>query len=225
MEILKTLATSWPFFIFLLGVAALLVLRKPLTEIFPRLRKSAIGKWEISLDPTAVVKANQDATAPETGLVKPGSDPITADRLQALKDFDLDFVTAEQEKHIRVDLGNVNLEPQQQVEILVKHLATTQLMFRWEHTYRIIFGSQLLLLKHLNLFGTEEKTVVSTFYEGARTSNSLAYANISFDQWLHFLISYALVTTEDDVHYAITFAGKSFLKWMVDASVIDVKPY
>lgn len=56
---------------------------------------------------------------------------------------------------IRQDLKKFKLEntPEEAVNVLVRHLALTQLLLHAEQIYRTIFGSQIALLKQLNIGG------------------------------------------------------------------------
>jgi hypothetical protein len=106
----------------------------------------------------------------------------------------------------------------------VNHLAVTQLQLRAETTYRTIFGTQIALLKFLNMRGGGTSTRLSQFYEDAKKAFPELYANYSFEQYLEFLSARGLIIQTPE-RCVITVAGKEFLKWMADAGVSENKPF
>jgi hypothetical protein len=123
------------------------------------------------------------------------------------------------------DLKKLNINQEEQVNILVRHLAVTQLCHRAEFIYRTIFGSQIILLKFLNTSGVGTKAHLSQIYEIAKSQSPEVYANYSFEQYLHYLLTWILITTPDNEQYFITIAGQEFLKWMTAARVSENKPF
>jgi len=101
----------------------------------------------------------------------------------------------------------------------------TQLYYRAEFVYRTIFGSQIGLLKFLNIVGVATKAQLLTIYENAKEQYPEPYANYSFEQYLQYMLTQVLITTQDNEHYFITVAGKEFLKWMADMSLPDQKAF
>jgi hypothetical protein len=111
------------------------------------------------------------------------------------------------------------------VNILVRHLAATQLQYYAERVYRLIFGTQITLLKWLNTSGVATRAQLVSFYEWGKQLWPDLYANYSFEAYLNFLVSHALVGTQDQEHYVITDSGKEFLRWMTSAGVPETKPF
>jgi len=108
--------------------------------------------------------------------------------------------------------------------LLIKHLAVTQLLLQAEVTYRTIFGSQIALLKFLNTSGGGTKEQLLLFYETARVRFPQLYETYSFEQYLQYLLTYGLVLVRDG-RYFTTVAGQEFLKWLSGASVSEYKPF
>jgi hypothetical protein len=211
----------------LLGCFAIFLFRKTLAELINRTRgKFPIGKIEMEVDSSAAGAIQTESKLPaKTGLdVRPGTDPTTQDRLQQVRDFDLAPIVVEQKKLIRADLEKLCIDEREQVELLVKHLAVTQLLLRAESTYRTIFGSQIALLKFLNISGGGTREQLAEFYENAKAHFPKLYDNYSFDQYLHYLLTQILITQHDE-RYFITVAGQEFLKWMSGASVSEYKAF
>jgi hypothetical protein len=147
-----------------------------------------------------------------------------ADRLRQARAVAEWPIVHEQETLVRTQLTTLGVSQQEQVDLLVKHLAVTQLLLRAEVTYRTIFGSQILLLKSLNTTGGATRDQLSKFYEDAKAEFPQAFANYSFDQYLQYLLGFGLIR-QDRQHYEITVAGQEFLKWMPTARVPDKKAF
>ena len=70
------------------------------------------------------------------------------------------------------------------------------------------------MLQELNSVGTFHKDHVKSFYDLAAILSSEFYANYSFDQWLHFMVSQVLVRVDGE-YVSITVGGREFLKFIV----------
>jgi hypothetical protein len=100
-----------------------------------------------------------------------------------------------------------------------------QMVVRHEQHYRWIFGSQIALLKQLNLVARMTKAQVISFWKEHAVSPAPA-PSYTFDNWLAFLTAED-VTVEregDDASLAMTPVGKAFLVWMTQQSAPDMKP-
>ncbi len=91
-----------------------------------------------------------------------------------------------------------------------------------ETIYRLIFGSQLSALQHLNQSGgVASVESVERFYQEAKEDPqwSAIYENRPFSDWLHFLYQANLVTNLAPEKLALTAMGKNFLVWTAQAGV------
>lgn len=152
-------------------------------------------------------------------------DDSQAQRLQELRNVYMPPIALEQAELIRKDLNNFKLDQSDQVGILVNQLALTQLRVRAEYTYRTIFGSQIALLKFLNTSGGGTRARLLEFYETAKTQFPNLYETYSFEEYLNYLMSQGLVVAHPPDRYIITVAGREFLKWMTEASVLENKAF
>ena len=88
--------------------------------------------------------------------------------------------------------------------MLIEHLATIQLLYMAERLYRLIFGSQIVTLKHMNLQGSMTQETLRSVYDATKIAYPNVYNAYSFESWLNFLKTNNLITTSDDVNYTIT---------------------
>lgn len=218
IEVLKIV--SWPFVGLIVAVIAIVIFRKPITRLLNRLKR--VGVPGVKLELEAAVAGSVQA---ESEPVKTGLDAETENRLRQVRNVDVPSMVQEQQNLIRADLRKLGVAQQEQVELLVKHLAVTQLLLRAEYTYRLIFGSQIALLKFLNASVNGTRPQLSEFYEGAKEQFPQLYETYSFEQYLQFLLAQGLVKTEDHQRYSITVAGQEFLRWMPVARVVENKPF
>jgi hypothetical protein len=206
---------TWPVVV-LVAVAAF---RRPLTALLAREWRLGLGKEGVTFA-TAAVAIQAEGHVPS---VLP--DTESAKRLLAVENVNVAPIVLEQEKLIRVDLEKLAVSQPDQVRLLIKHLAMTQLRLRAEFTYRTIFGSQIALLKSLNTSGPRSRADLLQFYEQAKERSPDLYGSYSFEQYLHYLLSSQLVTQEDVDLYTVTGAAREFLKWITDTGLTENKPF
>lgn len=130
----------------------------------------------------------------------------------------------EQEAAIRGDLINwYGTSQTDQINGLINAHAHAQLMHRWEVNYRTTIGSQIALLKRLNvtLAGLSRSEVVELFSSWKNVRPLMP--NVTFPQWLGFLTDNNLVTRSGD-RCVITTAGQEFLAWMLRVRAPDDRP-
>ena len=156
----------------------------------------------------------------KTNALKPSATP---ERVQAVKNIDVSPIVVEQQNLIRADLIALGMSENEQIDILIKHLAVTQLCLRAEIVYREIFGSQIALMKFLNRTSVGTRAQLLLFYEEAKSQFPNIYESYSFDQYLTYLLSRGLVLTERNEEYSLTIAGKEFLKWLTETNLGENK--
>jgi hypothetical protein len=150
-------------------------------------------------------------------------------RLRAVRSYG-DRIPGLQNKITRIaedltSLGLTNANPET-IQLLVRHLAVTQILLNFEFTYRIIFGSQISALKILNVTGSRARSYVEDLYSAAKEKYSTFYGTYSFADWLRFLVERNLVEVdENQAQVSITDQGRDLLTWIVLASVDDNKLY
>jgi hypothetical protein len=127
----------------------------------------------------------------------------------------------QREEAIRSSLRAERLDDQSDTaNVLIHHLAHVQVAWHCEYIYRLIFGSQIALLKALNTSGPVSETDSVTLYK------SIAQPDFPIDHtwYFSFLLAQGLVRNENG-SFVITDLGNDFLQWLVKASVPENKPY
>lgn len=153
--------------------------------------------------------------------IKKGSQNSEVDKNQVQELLDVIEDTPlinEQVNLIKADLEERNLPCETPTdEVLIKHLAGTQIALQFEMTHNLIFGSQISLIKELNTIKPE----------GLSMQNTKTYINRVFEQfpntfkdwdpekYLNFLYSHALILKSDKGTIHITVRGVEFLAWIV----------
>lgn len=148
-------------------------------------------------------------------------------RLRQVRGAGISPSVQKREERIRVDLEAMKLDAnaRETVDLLIHHLAISQTLFAAEWVYRTIFGSQIALLRSLNVSGTAPRMALEAVYDLAKSKFPELYNTYSFAQWLDYLLSMGLIAKNDNEHYSIAVDGKEFLKWMTDAAVSENKSF
>jgi hypothetical protein len=112
------------------------------------------------------------------------------------------------------------------VELLIHHLALTQATARAEFVYRTIFGSQIALLKSMNVHGGRAPRIaLEAIYDVAKANFPDLYSKYSLKSWIEFLVAQELISTADHEDFAHTTDGKEFLKWLTDNGIREDKSF
>jgi hypothetical protein len=217
---------GWPVAFIIVLVFAILLFRKTFNSLLQR-GGVKIGKDLLSIDVATATAAisDQSDTAPIENSLSIKPDSQTDPRLEQVKRPNISVIIREQEARIRVDLSKLNLADNEAVDLLIQHLASTQLFLAAERLYRIIFGSQIAVLKHLNLYGPANRVIIQKFYDEAKEKFPQVYNPYPFESYVKFMKSQNLVNTPDDINYSITILGKEFLLWMVVEGRPEEKPF
>lgn len=189
---------AWPAAVVILGIAAMLFFRKPLTQFIGR---------AIEMGPKGIRAGSP--TAQEVGTAVR---PSPADEL--LRAFD-NALLVQQENYIRAELERLNItQVTERERVLIRLLAAVAIVSAFERTYSLIWGSQLGLLQFLNSAGTVAADVLRLSYDLAAATEPEFYRNYSFDQWLGFLQQSLLIARADNA-VSITLQGREFLKYLL----------
>jgi hypothetical protein len=225
-DILKAIA--WPIVTLILGGSLIWILRKKLPAISERVSVLKLNKGGLEANLVVAAASLQlEAKPPETGLsdtvpsipselISPELTPELAQRLNEVRNLHVPPIVLEQERLIRSDIERLKIGQAEAVDLLIKHLAVTQLSLRAETVYRTIFGSQIALLKIVNMIGTRTRTQLLEFYEETKIKFPALYCSYTFEQYLHYLTSQGLLFEQSVGQYVISVAGKEFLKWLAE---------
>lgn len=96
-----------------------------------------------------------------------------------------------------------------------------------ERAYRLIYGSQIKLMKHINVVQSIPISAAPSFFEENRdrSVNSPVY---NYEAWLGFLTNGGLVEKADSSPESVlrlTANGRNFLLWMVAQRAPEEKPF
>lgn len=201
MESLAALVGSfgWPHVALIFGIICILVFKTQIAGFINRLR--SVGREGLKAD-----------TLPQVQQEKGPKEEV-----EKLMKLDESQVLLEQEEFIRKDLAERGLHTEgDTVSILIRHLASTQILLSFEFTYGLIFGSQILILKELSLasgVGLKPERM-QQYFESVKSSNPGAFDGWSLDKYLVFLFDQGLIIIQDGNYY-ITVRGVEFLIWLV----------
>ncbi|MBI4849636.1 MAG: hypothetical protein HY808_13885 [Nitrospirae bacterium] len=186
---------AWPAMTLILGLVFMLLFRKDVSSFLGRTQK--IGKDGIQTSFPQV----QQATDKESSIE------------ELIKEFS-SVAIREQEDNIKKELEKKGFQhPQDKINLLIRHLAISQLAFHFERINATIWRSQILILEHLNSREAENSESIKSFYDYAAKLYPETFANYSFEQYVQFLIQFDLIRYEGQ-RYCITNLGREFLVYI-----------
>ncbi|HHT9135277.1 MAG TPA: hypothetical protein ACFYD2_10280 [Candidatus Avalokitesvara rifleensis] len=198
---------AWPFAFVLICLAALIILRNPLSNLIGRIRN--------------ISRNGIDITTPQSPQVKEGRMSAAEELMRA---FD-SVVLLEQEKNIKEDIEKRGLVQDEEIKkVLIRVLAANQIELLCEKTYRMIYGSQIKILQHLNYKGVLGDTLenIKKFYDYAVTAYPHHYQGDTFDRYIKFLADSFLIQIEGE-NVKITPFGIEFLGYLVKGGLLTEK--
>ena len=205
LEIIK-----WPVVVLLLGLGFMFKFDIPIRGFIGRVRR--VGRNWLGLDPE--VQRATDETRPSS-----------AEELMRVTDSEALRVT---EDAIREDLNRSGLSvtaDNATTNVLVRHLAATQIAYHCEYINSLIWGSQVLALEHINSrVDGETREGIRHFYDSASLLYPQVYQHYTFDQWFNFLVNILLIV-ERSGRYVITVLGQEFLNHQIRTRRTTLPPY
>jgi hypothetical protein len=237
IETLKVLLPnllSWPVAVLVLG----LLFRRNISDLLTRLSRLVIKHGDTSMEASTTGSASEQAETPRHELpsaaiilsspetdTQPGIDTVAR---QAAIDFGKGIPAVQaREERIRAHLTKLDFAYNDPVttEILIRNLAYCQAVAQAERLYRLIFGSQLALLKFLNSYGAKSDLEIRPFYEKAKRRLSKFYADYPYESWRGFLLDQVVMVHDPESNvYGINGQGRAFLTWIVGQGLTEEKP-
>lgn len=101
--------------------------------------------------------------------------------------------------------------PYKKMDIIVRDSTTYRIATEFERIYRIIFGSQMRLLRHLNMCKSMTKSEVTKFFK--QEKRKISDSNIELEHWVQFLVSQGLIEYKTK-EFLITNKGTAFLAYV-----------
>lgn len=207
-------AASWP------AAAAFIALnfKEPLSGAIARAKKVSVFGVEAEL-PTQV--ANQA----DAGLKTiPGAE---GKRLSVSPTPPFDEVLSPKDAIVRAMIEEQPLSPEDKYAWAIRVAAGYATTADNERAYRLIYGSQIKLMKHINVVQSIPISAAPSFFEENRdrSVNSPVY---NYEAWLGFLTNGGLVEKADSSPESVlrlTANGRNFLLWMVAQRAPEEKPF
>lgn len=125
-------------------------------------------------------------------------------------------VITEQEERIRNDLIERGLSPEgDTAQVLIRHLAGSQLLLAFERIHNSIFGSQIFMLKRLNEAAGRGRHIddILSHIDQVKNEFNEQLGNCDYENYLHYLFSNFLIVRHDDTMH-ITKLGNEYLTWI-----------
>jgi len=130
----------------------------------------------------------------------------------------------ERENLIKAELQKRHLEHSgDTVEILVTHLAHALIALHFEQTYRIMFGSQIYILKQANTKGMVTEAELVAHFEHIKKLFAPAFDTWTVESYILYVVNSGLLKKESGA-YVLTGLGFEFLPWIVRRGYTDTPP-
>lgn len=204
------LLTSWPFIILVIFFAV----RKHIVGILKKIKEDLrVKDNKISFGDSNqpdIPNSTQDKLydIPATTSDKKLKKRKTEYNLPELPDTGLKAYTLEIENKLKKDLAE---SPYKKIDIMVRDSTNYRIATEFERIYRIIFGSQIRLLRHLEATKTLTKNEMVKFFK--QEKRKAPDSNIELEPWIKFVVSQGLMEYKDD-EYKITPKGQAFIAYL-----------
>lgn len=152
-----------------------------------------------------------------TQQIKAVAKPSPADQL--LQHFDNQLLV-EQEDIIRKYLEEMQIHnPAEEERVLIRYLASSYIVQKFENVYYNIWGSQLRALHLLNESAPQGIVLqaLEPWYELGKTVEPNWYATYTFEQWYGFMEERTLVIIRAGIIH-ITVFGNEFLRYVIQCA-------
>lgn len=205
------LFTSWPFvvlFVFLaLRKHCVAILKKLKDELRIKDNKFSMGGESGQPD---IQNSTQDKLydIPATTSDKVLKKRKTEYDLPELPDNGLKKYSLEIEADLKRQLST---SPYKKIDIMVRDSASYRIATEFERIYRIIFGSQMRLLRYLNTNGNLTDKDVARFFK--QEKKKMPDSDIELGPWTRFIVSQGLMEYKNN-GYKITNKGAAFVAYM-----------
>jgi len=135
-------------------------------------------------------------------------------------------LVSEAEQKIYESLQQLNIDGDaEKVKVLARHHANLQIRSGYAEIYYLIFGSQISILRALNVQNDPvEIDFFRSFYEAAKQESSDFYTSYSFEKYVNFLKTAGVINTKEG-KYFITVLGRGFLAFLTESGINENRPY
>lgn len=210
------IAISWP----IVTLIILYILKNPIRNLINNIKKIGYGNTGIETS----IPNNQDSEDSILQLLGDGDDEsyldnalykFTSESMQRLEEI------VEKETQISQVEGYQN-----KYERIYKYSKLLVLIKNFERIYDTIFGSQIQLLQRLNHTNSETKNSLKLFYDKASKYYPKLYEDYSYRKYLGYLFANSLIHMEENnENVTITYIGRDFLRYLLEANMSLEKHY
>jgi len=117
-----------------------------------------------------------------------------------------------------------NLSDKQKImEILIPRLVNLQVFYILETVNSYLFGSQIILINHLNSKNRANIDELKSFYDKSAELYPSVYKDYPFESYIGFLIRWGLILQKGK-YYRITGLGKLLIKRLKDTGRTAIRP-
>ena len=194
----------WPGVFLILGIIAIVVLRKPLGGF---------------IDRTFHIDKSGIKATPQNSRVTDKDEPHTQ-TFSEFMDIRTSPVVKRQENVIRTNLTKIAAnDDAERISMLIRDLAHQQIALQYQKLSYWIFGSQLELLIHVNSVseGVEE-SYIREMFEQAKKNEPEYHKATTYESYSGFLFRNNLLFS-DNQRIKITDFEIEFLKYLVDSGL------
>jgi hypothetical protein len=193
--------------------------KEPITSAIDRLRKVAGFGAEAEISP-------RSAQIGESTGLEASPLPTLGGPLTVSPEPPVDPLLSPAQDRLVQSLQAEALNETQRLAWAARTAVIWQALHWHEKTYRLIYGSQILFLRHLNVVGSMTVMDARAFFDVNKTQGIDAPAYNAAD-WLRFLVDDERVVlsgaTSSTVE--ISLGGRAFLTWMATNGVSEFRPY
>ncbi len=210
------LLTSWPFIVLFMFLGLrkyfVAILKKIKDEV--RIKDNKISMGEPSQPDIGSSSENTLSNIPTTTAKNKKKREKGYD-LPELPDNGLKEYTLEIENDLKKKLEE---SPYKKMDIIVRDSTNYRIATEFERIYRIIYGSQMRLLRNLDTCKELSKKETIKFFK--QEKRKIPDSDIEFEPWVRFLVSQGLLSYSED-EYKITNKGRAFITYVAAMNYED----
>ena len=211
-----SLFTSWPFIVLVMFLTLrryfVAILKKIKDEV--RIKDNKISMGEPSQPDIGSSSENTLSNIPTTTAKNKKKREKGYD-LPELPDNGLKEYTLEIENDLKKKLEE---SPYKKMDIIVRDSTNYRIATEFERIYRIIYGSQMRLLRNLDTCKELSKKETIKFFK--QEKRKIPDSDIEFEPWVRFLVSQGLLSYSED-EYKITNKGRAFITYVAAMNYED----
>jgi hypothetical protein len=220
-------AAMWPIVALLAFVIFVFSFRHPISDAFARFRAiSALG-LRADLSGTMYEQANIQKSEEESATVKPPASPTSTPQNMPPQ---VALYDVRDKKTKETITSNIPNDKDQQLAWAIRLHTLASIELQHEANYRIMFGSQIALLKKINQFSFLSFPQARETHETLKESNPRLYSSMPFERWYNWLTTIGYMTLQRDdsgempeTTMILTDFGRDFLIWMATKGVSEDK--